>query len=109
MYYSYELEHSIGVESEDLKVNGEQMNLKYSFDTEKLSSPQITEFNGQLYLSITDLDTDAAYLFREPKDLVEGFPLYGKTSGIARDIDLDGKLNFIVGGESGMIYNYSAE
>ena len=109
MYYSYELEHNIGVEAEELIVNGEQMNLKYSFDSEELSTPQITNFENQLYLSITDLEAEEAYLFRSPDELVDGFPLYGKTTGIVRDIDLDKNLNFIVGGESGMIYNYSAE
>ena len=109
MYYSYKLEHNIGVEAENLIVNGEQMNLKYSFDSEELSTPRITKFENQLYLSITDLEAEEAYLFRSPDELVDGFPLYGKTTGILRDIDLDKKLNFIVGGESGMIYNYSAE
>jgi hypothetical protein len=109
MYYSYELAHHIGVESEDLKVNGEEMNFQYSFDNEKLSTPKLTEFKNQLYISITDLTAEEAYLFRSPNELVDGFPLYGKTTGIIRDIDLDQKLNFIIGGESGMLYNYSAE
>lgn len=109
MYYSYELAHHIGVESEDLKVNGEEMNFQYSFDNQKLSTPKLTEFKNQLYISITDLTAEEAYLFRSPNELVDGFPLYGKTTGIIRDIDLDEKLNFIIGGESGMLYNYSAE
>lgn len=107
--YSYDNEHHILVEGEDLKVNGTQMNLLHSFGSDKLTQAKLYESNTQQYLSITDLKSSQAYLFRAPNDLVEGFPLYGKTTGIARDIDLDDKLNFIVGGESGIIYNYAAE
>ena len=109
MYYAYKLAHHIGIESEDLQVNGEIMNLKYSFDNEVLSTPKTSVINEQFYLSVTDLKSEEAYLFRSPNELTEGFPLYGKTTGILKDIDLDDKLNFIVGGESGMLYNYSAE
>jgi hypothetical protein len=109
IYYAYKLAHHIGIESEDLQVNGEIMNLKYSFDNEVLSTPKTSVINQQFYLSVTDLKSEKAYLFRSPNELVEGFPLYGKTTGILKDIDLDNKLNFIVGGESGMLYNYSAE
>lgn len=107
--YSYDNEHHILVEGEDLKVNGTQMNLLHSFDSDKLTQAKLYESNSQQYLSITDLKSSQAYLFRAPNDLVEGFPLYGKTTGILNDIDLDEKLNFIVGGESGIIYNYAAE
>mgnify|MGYP003385387250 FL=1 len=107
--FSYSREHRILVEAEDLKVNGSQMNLLHSFDTDKLTEANIYKSESQYYLSITDLKSSQAYLFRSPNDIVDGFPLYGTTSGILEDLDLDGKLNFIVGAESGIIYNYAAE
>ena len=63
----------------------------------------------EYYLSITDTNTAEAYLFREPNELLEGFPMYGKTTGIAEDMNLDGKINFITAGESGTLYNYAVE
>jgi len=107
--FSYSREHRILVEAEDLKVNGSHMNLLHSFDTDKLTEANIYKSESQYYLSITDLKSSQAYLFRSPNDIVDGFPLYGTTSGILKDLDLNGKLNFIVGGESGIIYNYAAE
>ena len=85
------------------------MNLLHSFDTDKLTEANIYKSESQYYLSITDLKSSQAYVFRSPNDIVDGFPLYGTTSGILKDLDLNGKLNFIVGGESGIIYNYAAE
>ena len=85
------------------------INLLHSFDTDNLTPAKLYQSKSQYYLSITDLKSSQAYLFRAPNDIVEGFPLYGITSGILKDIDLDEKLNFIVGGESGIIYNYAVE
>ena len=85
------------------------MNLHYSFESDDLSKPKTWIIENQIYTSITDHQNEESYLFRSPNDLTDGFPLYGKTSGILKDIDLDEKLNYIVGGESGMLYNYSAE
>ena len=107
--YNYTNQHHIIVEDENLKVSGPQMNLLYTFDNKELSEAKLSKIKKQYYLSITDTKTAQAYLFRAPDDLVEGFPIYGKTSGILQDTDLDGKLNFIIGGESGLIYNYAAE
>ena len=109
IYYNYEQEHHTLLEGDELKVNGPQMNLHYSFESEELSKPKTWTIENQTYTSITDYQNEEAYLFRNPNDLIDGFPLYGQTSGILKDIDLDKKLNFIIGGESGMIYNYSAE
>ena len=107
--YSYTNQHHILVEDGNLKVNGPQMNLLHSFDNEQLSEAKLYNVKEQHYLSITDSKGSKAYLFREPNDLAEGFPIYGKTTGIVEDTDLDGKLNFITAGESGIIYNYAAE
>ena len=107
--FTYDKEHHILIEGEDLKVNGSEMNLLHSFDTDNLTPAKLYQSKSQYYLSITDLKSSQAYLFRAPNDIVEGFPLYGITSGILKDIDLDEKLNFIVGGESGIIYNYAVE
>ena len=97
------------IESENLKVNGAQMNLLYSFGHKQVSKPLISRFKNALYLSVTDLKNEEAYVFISPNELLEGFPVYGKTVGILRDLDLDEKLNLIIGGESGLLYNYSTE
>ena len=107
--YTYTKQHHILIEGEDLKVNGPQMNLLYSFENESLSAAKLFNIENEHYLSITDSKTAEAYLFREPNELLEGFPMYGKTTGIAEDINLDGKLNFITAGESGTLYNYAVE
>ena len=35
--------------------------------------------------------------------------MYGTTTGIAEDVNLDGKINFITAGETGTLYNYAVE
>ena len=107
--YTYTKQHHILIEGEDLKVNGPQMNLLYSFENESLSAAKLFNVEDEYYLSITDTNTAEAYLFREPNELLEGFPMYGKTTGIAEDMNLDGKINFITAGESGTLYNYAVE
>ena len=107
--YTYTKQHHILIEGEDLKVNGPQMNLIYSFENESLSAAKLYNVEDEHYLSITDTNTAEAYLFREPNEMVEGFPMYGTTTGIAEDMNLDGKINFITAGESGTLYNYAVE
>ena len=109
IYYNFDLDHHIMIESENLKVNGAQMNLLYSFGHKQVSKPLISKFRNALYLSVTDLKNEEAYVFISPNELLEGFPVYGKRVGILRDLDLDEKLNLIIGGESGLLYNYSTE
>ena len=107
--YTYTKQHHILIEGEDLKVNGPQMNLLYSFENESLSAAKLYNVEDEHYLSITDTNTAEAYLFREPNEMVEGFPMYGTTTGITEDMNLDGKINFITAGESGTLYNYAVE
>ena len=107
--YTYTKQHHILIEGEDLKVNGPQMNLLYSFENESLSAAKLFNVENEHYLSITDTNSAESYLFREPNELLEGFPMYGTTSGISEDINLDGRLNFITTGESGALYNYAVE
>ena len=107
--YTYTKQHHILIEGEDLKVNGPQMNLLYSFENESLSAAKLYNVENEYYLSITDTNTAEAYLFREPNEMVDGFPMYGITTGIAEDVNLDGKINFITAGESGILYNYAVE
>ena len=107
--YTYAKQHHILIEGKDLKVNGPQMNLLYSFENESLSAAKLYNVENEHYLSITDTNTGDAYLFREPNELLEDFPMYGITTGIAEDINLDGNINFITAGETGTIYNYVLE
>ena len=85
------------------------MNLLYSFENESLSAAKIFNIENEHYLSITDKNSAEAYLFREPNELLVGFPMYGTTTGIAEDVNLDGKINFITAGETGTLYNYAVE
>ena len=85
------------------------MNLRYSFNHNLTSKPVLHSFKNQMYMCVTDFKNEETFLFREPNELIKGFPIYGKTRGILKDLDLDQHLNLIVGGESGLIYNYSAE
>ena len=107
--YTYTKLHHIVIEGEDLKVNGPQMNLLYSFENKSLSVAKLFNVENEHYLSVTDTNTAEAYLFREPNEMVDGFPMYGITTGIAEDVNLDGKINFITAGESGTLYNYAVE
>ena len=107
--YSYTNKHHIVVEGKDLKVNGPKINLIHNFKSENLTDVQLNKIGEQHYLSITDIQSSEAYLFRAPDDIAEGFPVYGITNGVIEDIDLDGKLNYLIGGDSGMIYNYLVE
>ena len=109
IYYSFELDHHVMIESESIKVSGSNMNLRYSFNHNLTSKPVLHSFKNQMYMCVTDFKNEETFLFREPNELIKGFPIYGKTRGILKDLDLDQHLNLIVGGESGLIYNYSAE
>jgi hypothetical protein len=107
--FSYKNGHHILLEGNDLKVNGPKMNMLYSFENSQLTNVELSDFNQQPYLSITDTLNSKAYLFSATNDLVDGFPVYGKTIGLINDLDLDGKPNYIIGDESGMLYNYVVE
>ena len=109
IYYSFELDHHVMIESESIKVSGSNMNLRYSFNHNLTSKPVLHSFKNQIYMCVTDFKNEETFLFREPNELIKGFPIYGKTRGILKDLNLDQHLNLIVGSESGLIYNYSAE
>ena len=51
-----------------------------------------------MYMCVTDFKNEETYLFREPNELIKGFPIYGKTRGILKDLFLHPRLNFLVGG-----------
>lgn len=104
--YTFMNKHEIIVEGNQLKVNGPQITLSHEFETDELTEPELKKLNRNYYLGITDTENSKSYLYRAPDNLVEGFPVYGKTAAQIDDIDLDGKINYIIGGESGMIYNY---
>lgn len=107
--YKYQHRHHFFIEGSAIKVNGERLNIKYSFDSDKLSTCATQIINEQLYFAISDLENNQSYLFKESEEPLEGFPVYGSSAPKVSDVDLDGKPNLIVYGESGIIYNYTAE
>ena len=109
IHFSYQHNHTVLVEENNLKVNGPEMNLRYSFENENLGVPRLFKESEELYLSILDIESTQSYLFRSTGELMDGFPLYGNNSAQLKDLDLDGKLNYIVAGEDGSLYNYAAE
>jgi len=92
-----------------MKVNGINMDATYNLASKQLDFSESLIFNKQIYLSFTDKENNEAYLIVEPDQIADGFPVHGKSLAKISDIDLDGKLNLIVLGESGMLYNYSVE
>lgn len=107
--YHNENNHQILIEENRIKVNGTNMNASFNLASKQLDFSESLIFNEQIYLSFTDKENNEAYLIVEPDQIADGFPVHGKSLAKISDIDLDGKLNFIVQGESGMLYNYSAE
>jgi len=107
--YHYENNHQILIEGNRMKVNGINMDATYNLASKQLDFSESLIFNKQIYLSFTDKENNEAYLIVEPDQIADGFPVHGKSLAKISDIDLDGKLNLIVLGESGMLYNYSVE
>lgn len=77
-----------------LKIKDETVNLDYGLYTE----PKIFFLNNKYFISITDQQTQKAYLFDSNGELFRGLPVYG-TSGIdLNDADIDPRLEFTVKG-----------
>jgi hypothetical protein len=107
--YEFSKGHNIRTKTDVLNVTGPKINLMRSFEEAELLPPKIYDFSDHLYLSITDKKKSKIYLFREPNDIVNGFPLYGSTTGVLKDLNNDGELNLITSGESGTIFNYAVD
>ena len=107
--YNYIENHHTFLEGPSLKVNGPNINMQHTFENNALKNIRIHNVKNEYFTSITDSKLSQTYLFRESNDLEEGFPIYGNTNSLLKDIDQDGKLNFIVGDASGIIYNYAID
>ena len=107
--YEFSKGHHIQTQADVLNVNGPKINLIRSFEEAELLPPKIYDFSDRMYLSITDKKRSKTYLFREPNDIVNGFPLYGSTTGVLQDLNNDGELNLLTSGESGTIFNYKVD
>lgn len=106
-HYEFSKGHNIRTEGNYLSVSGPRINMLRSFEESELLPAKIFDISNSLYLCITDKKSSKVYLFRETNEMVKGFPIYGKTSGILEDLNNNGKLNLISSGESGTIFNYS--
>ena len=107
--YNYIENHHTFLEGPSLKVNGPNINMQHTFENNALKNIRIHNVKNEYFTSITDSKLSQTYLFRESNDLEDGFPIYGNTNSLLKDIDQDGKLNFIVGDASGIIYNYAID
>ena len=109
LQYEFLNGHNIQTEVDFLNVNGPKINFFRTFEEAELLPAKIFDISNSLYLSVTDKKNFKVYLFRETNEMVRDFPLYGKTTGILKDLDNNGKLNLICSGESGTIFNYAVD
>ena len=107
--YEFSKGHNVRTEEDVLNVNGPKINLMYSFDEAELLPAKIFDFSDHFYLSVTDKKGSKTYLFRDTNEIIDGFPLYGKTTGVLQDLNNDGELNLITSGETGTIFNYAVD
>ena len=102
--YTYAKQHHILIEGEILKVNGAN---ESSFSFEKKTWCSQTLYCWGWTLSSIWIQIHLVSL--RTKHDGRSFPMYGTKTGIAEDMNLDGKINFITAGESGTLYNYAVE
>ena len=71
------------------------------------TKPEVFKFRNTIYFSTTDLESEKVYLFKENGETVEGFPVYGTTSGSLSKSKKGNQLELVVGSEKKDIIVYS--
>ena len=77
-----------------------------ALDFGNYTTPKIFYLNDKIYVSLTDLQTQKAYLFDSQAKPISNFPVYGNSLIDLANIDNDSNLEFVTKGESNSIIVY---
>lgn len=70
------------------------------------TKPKLFYLNNKIYVAITDLQSQKAYLYDSQTKLIPNFPVYGNSIIELNNIDKDKNLEFITKGDSNNILLY---
>ena len=102
--------HHIDATSKTLVTLSEnKLNIKRNtleLDFGNYTTPKIFYISDKIYVSLTDLQTQKAYLFDSQSEPINNFPVYGNSTIDFDNIDADRYLEFVTQGESNSIVVY---
>ena len=86
-----------------MSIKGIPISLPYG----NYTKPEVFKFGDKIYISITDIESEKVYLFKDNGKNVKGFPVYGTTSANLSKSKKGNKLELVVGSEKKDIIVYS--
>lgn len=93
------------IQSNNLRINQTQIELPLGLYTD----PQIFRVGNQSLVSLTDIQENKVYVYNAQGELLQGFPVYGKSSASLSDANRNGKPNLVVQTDENSITQYSVE
>ena len=96
-------ESLITLSENKLSIKGIPISLPYG----NYTKPEVFKFGDKIYISITDIESEKVYLFRDNGKNVKGFPVYGTTSASLSKSKKNNQLELVVGSEKKEIIVYS--
>ncbi len=96
--------NNLNVKLEDniLSINDKSIELDYG----NYTVPKIISYNNKNYINITDLENEKVYLYNSKGELLDQFPVYGKSEIALTNINKDSNLEFAVKSEENALLIY---
>lgn len=85
-----------------LQIKSNDIELDFGNYTE----PKIYYLRDKIYVAITDLQSQRAYLFDSQTKLIPNFPVYGNSTLVLDNLDQDRELEFVAKGEDNSVILY---
>lgn len=88
-----------------LRINGKLIELPFGL----YSETNIHQWNGNTYISVTEMQEKKLYLFRKNGDLLNGFPIYGSSTLDLGDATKNKRLNILSKGGAKEVILYEVQ
>lgn len=85
-----------------LKIKSKSLDLEYG----SYSRPEIFYFNDIIYVALTNLETQRAFLLDSKGNILDGFPVFGSSTLQMNNIDKDRGLEFVLKGDPNSLLMY---
>ena len=93
------------MQAQNLRINQTEIELPFGLYTD----PNIYQVGNQTYVTITDTQESRVYVYDAKGELLQGFPVYGKSIAFIADANRNGKPNLIVQTDDQVLTQYSVE